>query len=148
MDPHLYLPIFKRIPTPLDLTPLATNPALPALHLWHRLLPWDITITSKLNPHHGVTIHDVLSQLHTHLRSCRITLYDYWTDVLTPRDRERIDRSCRTRVWEITAGFLGNMDQAICRVDYLGDEYVFVGLVPCPDGSFEIKTTTPKKNGV
>lgn len=67
-----------------------------------------------------------------------ITLYDYWNDALSDRDRESVDQASRARAR--ADGF--RTDQPLCRIDYLRQHYIFLGLVPFPDGTFEIKTTT------
>lgn len=132
-DHRFSLPAHHRLPTKYDLRRFATCPPLPQLRLWHRRLPWYFDIIAK--HHHGVTIADLLIQLHSGL-SHRINPYDYWTTALSNKDRERIDQACMDRISALGS----STEQAICRIDFLHDAYIFTGLYPSADGSFELGT--------
>ncbi|KAJ3564267.1 hypothetical protein NP233_g8408 [Leucocoprinus birnbaumii] len=133
---QIFLPVFHRHPTIFDIRPLATTHAESRheLRLWHRLLPWYITITPRLSGQ-GITVGDVLEQLYKELMK-PITLYDYWNKAMSDEMRLAVDEASRMRA----RGMGFRTDQAICRIDYLLGKTVFVGLVPSLHGTFEVKT--------
>lgn len=132
-DHRFFLPAFHRRPNIRDMHQFATDPPVQELRLWHHLLPWYIDITSSDNS--AITIGDLLEQLHLDLRK-RISAYDYWTTVLTHLKRENLDNTCNFRV----AARGPTEDRAICRIDFLDRKFLFLGMIPCSDGTFEFKT--------
>ncbi|KAF9443028.1 hypothetical protein P691DRAFT_645602, partial [Macrolepiota fuliginosa MF-IS2] len=102
------------------------------IRLWHRRLPWYIDIVST--GYGGVTIGDILEQIHEDLFR-HITPYDYWTTDLSSSQREQIDRSCNKRGLS-----MNHAEPAICRIDFLHDAFIFAGLAPSSNGTFQMKT--------
>lgn len=123
----------------LDLYQLATSPPTyrPIL-IWHPKLPWKLRI-EPANPI-GITIQDVLTGVYEQLR-IPITQDDYYTVGLVSEDRELISGVFHERC----SGAAGEVLGGVRRVDFLGQEFCFVGLSRSRNGTWEMKTAAPER---
>ncbi|KAF4622030.1 hypothetical protein D9613_009259 [Agrocybe pediades] len=114
---------------------LATSPPAQRLVIWHRRLPWRITIEAS-GPTVGVTLEDVFTGIYNQLRQ-QIGHHEYYTVELTSEDRDML-----TAVFEARcAGNPQDVVGGVRRVDFLGRGVYFVGLAKCRDGRWELKTS-------
>lgn len=131
--PHLGVRFLQRPATTLDYYQLATSPSVDRLTVWHPKLPWYIKV--RASTPYGVTIHDVLFGIYTQLRR-PISQDEYYTDALTAHDREMLglafEERCGGDLMEIAGG--------VRRVDFLGQEVGFVGLIRSRKGVWELKS--------
>ena len=136
--PHLGVHFLQRPATTLDYYQLATSPPVDRLTLWHPKLPWYIKV--RASTPYGVTIHDVLFGIYTQLRR-PISQDEYYTDALTARDREMLglafEERCGGDIREIAGG--------VRRVDFLGREAGFIGLVRSRKGVWELKSVATER---
>ncbi|KAG6918652.1 hypothetical protein DXG01_012771 [Tephrocybe rancida] len=123
---HLNLP---RYSNDLDLYQVATTPPVHELCLYHAKLPWTITIQATQS--NGITIGDIFCQMYENL-SRQITAQDFYNVVLSAADRE-----------ELTASYVcrcAPREDGVLRMDFLGPDIMFLGLVKGKHGLLEIKT--------
>ena len=139
--PHHGVSFLQRPATALDYYQLATSPPVDRLTLWHPKLPWYIKVRASTPI--GVTIHDVLFGIYTQLRR-PITQDEYYTEELTARDREILGWAFEERC----AGDIGEIARGVRRVDFLGREVGFVGLVRSRKGVWELKAVVPERRRV
>jgi uncharacterized protein DUF6699 len=123
----------KRPVTGYDLTRFTTEPPTPYMKLLHERLPWYIEVRASNAV--GVTFHDLFVQLQTVLSS-RIKHSDFYNNYITQEERDKISRACKERCQYNQ----GEMGQGVKKVDYLMRDCVFIGLVRCREGRWEIKT--------
>ncbi|KAF9033805.1 hypothetical protein BJ165DRAFT_1534361 [Panaeolus papilionaceus] len=119
--------------SPLDLFQFAFSPPLHRVTLWHRRLPWYITISSpsgcdvgpssSASPTAGLTVQDLLRGLYESLDR-RISSQEYHAVTQTSRERLRVKQAFNIRCPTEEEREMGGMK----RVDVLGSEMVFVGL--------------------
>ncbi|KAH0585453.1 hypothetical protein H2248_008692 [Termitomyces sp. 'cryptogamus'] len=114
----------------LDSYQVATTPPMHELHLYHRKLPWTITIRATQT--NGITIGDIFDQIYENL-STRVTRQEFYNVTLSPSDREEMTTAFYYRQGLET----GN---GMLRVDFLGFDVVFLGLAKGKNGLLEIKT--------
>jgi len=136
--PHLGVHFLDRPANTLDYSQLATFPPVHRLTLWHPKLPWYIKVHAS-NPN-GITVQDVLFRIYTQLWR-PITQAEYYTEELTPHDRELLSLAFAERCGGDLAEVLGG----IRRVDFLGPEFGFIGLTRSRNGAWEIKTVAPER---
>ncbi|KAG6830521.1 hypothetical protein H0H87_007819 [Tephrocybe sp. NHM501043] len=117
----------------IDFAQLATNPPVDQMRLFHPLLPWYIDVVQ----HHqnGITIQDVLWQMHLQLNVPIISRHFYNEDLPSP-NKERIYKAFIARA----NGDPEEINMGIKRIDFLEDKYTFVGLVRSKNGHWEMKT--------
>ncbi|KAF9522182.1 hypothetical protein CPB83DRAFT_139071 [Crepidotus variabilis] len=116
----------------IDFAQLACQPSAPFLRLYHPRLPWYIDIR-QVHPN-GITVLDVLSQMHAQLHT-PIHGRHFYNEDLSDIERTEITRAfqnrCRTDPALISRGVL--------QLDFLGKRVVFEGIVRGPRGLWEIK---------
>jgi len=117
----------------LDFCQLATTPPVDELCLWHPRLPWYVHIQASHS--NGVTIQDVLCQLHDQLME-GICASHFWNTELSARDREEIDCAFAHRC----EGNQQRWERGVVKMDFLRFDCVFLGLAKSKDGMWEIKT--------
>ena len=133
----VFLPHLNRLPNAIDFSQLITSPPIHRLTLWHRKLPWQINIEAR-QPN-GITIRDFFRHLHQQLHQ-PIAQEEYYTDELTPSDREMLIMAFQTR----RAMFPDQSAAAgVRRIDFLGQEVCFIGLKRRRGERWEIKTRLP-----
>jgi len=124
--------------TPAQLYLRASSPRSARISLWHRSLPWSLTVRASAPG--GVTVEDLLVGVYDALQT-PIRHHEYYTVALTAEDRERVDmafqRRCRGAPAEIRKG--------VRRVDFLGEEVCFVGVQRAGNGTWEMRTATPER---
>ena len=124
--------------TPAHLYQRASLPRAVRINLWHRSLPWSLTVRASAPG--GVTIEDLLVGVYDALQT-PIRHHEYYTVALTEEDRERVDmafqKRCRGDPIEIRKG--------VRRVDFLGEEVCFVGIQRAGDGTWEMRTVGPER---
>ncbi|KAG6837237.1 hypothetical protein H0H93_012631 [Arthromyces matolae] len=126
---------YLTVPRPgnqIDWCQVATTPSVHELHLYHRRLPWIITIRATQT--NGITLGDVFDQIHQSL-SVRVTQQEVYNSSLNASDREEIATACYYR-----NGSAGTVGGPMLRVDFLGFEVVFLGLVKGKHGLWEMMT--------
>ena len=111
---------------------LVTSPPVHHLRAWHPLLPWYIDI--KSTQANGITIYDFCLQLFDQLHK-RIGAHDMFNIELTAKDRERLQDAHRERC----NGDISALKRGILRVDFLGRQFIFVGLQRGKHGLWEMK---------
>ncbi|KAI5898108.1 uncharacterized protein SCHCODRAFT_02721494 [Schizophyllum commune H4-8] len=115
--------------TPSDLMRSATQPPVAHMRLYHYRLPWYIDIVGAAG--RAVTVHDVLTQLHTHL-SVALRVEDVDNEELCDDDRDDIRRACWRRCGAM-------QPDKLRRVDFLCELTVFEGLMRnVEDGTWEM----------
>ena len=132
----LFLPYLNRKPDIIDLCQLITSPPIHHMTLWHRKLPWKIKIEARQS--NGITIYDFFRQIHQQLHQ-PITKEDYYSDELAPSDREILRTAFQIRC----AMFPDKSRAGIQKIDFLGQEVVFIGLKRRQGGRWEFKTRLP-----
>lgn len=120
-------------PNSIDFYQYATTPPMHDLILYHPMLPWYVEITAEQST--GVTIGDVLRQIHEHL-STPIAYRDFYNVVLKPKDRERITMAFGLRTREIK----DRVGLGMTRVDFLEKNLQLLGLRRAKHGVWEIVT--------
>ncbi|KAG6888828.1 hypothetical protein C0995_005703 [Termitomyces sp. Mi166 len=114
----------------IDEYQVATTPPMHELHLYHRKLPW--TITVRATQTNGITIGDIFDQIYENL-STRVTRQEFYNVVLSPSDREEM-----TTAFYYRGGL--QTDNGMLRMDFLVFDVVFLGLAKGKNGLLEIKT--------
>ncbi|PPQ70232.1 hypothetical protein CVT24_013090 [Panaeolus cyanescens] len=119
--------------SPIDLFQFAFSPPLHHVTLWHRRLPWYITISSPSGcdpqpstsaaPTAGLTVQDLLRGLYDSL-NIRISSQEYHAVTQTSRERLRVKHAFNVRCPTEEEREMDGMK----RVDVLGSEVIFVGL--------------------
>ncbi|KAJ7085217.1 hypothetical protein B0H15DRAFT_379950 [Mycena belliarum] len=119
-----------------DFSQHALAPAAPRMRLVHARLPWYIDVKHG----QGVTLLDVLQALYEQL-DVPIASRDFYCEALQRRDRDALTSAFKERCsMEGRERAREEMAKGVKRVDFLGDEVVFVGLVR-RGAMWEIKTT-------
>ncbi|KAJ7615029.1 hypothetical protein DFH06DRAFT_1240393 [Mycena polygramma] len=115
----------------------AVTPPTGRMRLMHPRLPWYIDV---LGGYHapGVTLSDVLRSLFVELDR-PIGSQDFWNEELGKREREGLTRAFKERCAQKGDYMREEMLLGVKRVDFLGPECIFVGLVR-RNGMWEIKT--------
>ncbi|KAF8988366.1 hypothetical protein BDQ17DRAFT_1257722, partial [Cyathus striatus] len=85
-------------------------------------LPWSIPIRASTPS--GITISDLLLCLYEELQE-PIRHGEYYTDALGGKEREALGRAAAVRC----AGDSGLLGRGVLRVDFLGEECIFAGIV-------------------
>ena len=132
----VFLPYLNRLSNTIDFSQLITSPPIHRLTLWHRKLPWQINIEAR-QPN-GITIYDFLRHIHQQLHQ-PIAQEEYYTDDLTPSDREMLIMAFQARC----AMFPDQLRAGVRRIDFLGQEVCFIGLKPRRGERWEFKTRLP-----
>jgi len=132
----VFLPYLNRLPNAIDFSQLITSPPIHRMTLWHRKLPWQINIEAR-QPN-GITIHDFFRQIHQQLHQ-PIAQEEYFTDELTPSDREMLIMAFQARC----ALFPEQLAAGVRRIDFLGQEVCFIGLKRPRGERWEFKTRLP-----
>lgn len=117
----------------LDFCQLATTPPVDELCLWHPRLPWYIRIQAL--QWNGVTIQDVLCQMHDQLLE-PIMSNHFWNVEVSAQDREELTNAFNLRCdgdWQCRA-------KGAAKVDFLRSDCIFLGLKKSRDGMWEMKT--------
>jgi len=115
----------------IDFFQLATSPPVKELCLYHPRLPWYIDVCAS-HPN-GVTIDDILTQIHENLAK-PIGRRDFYNEELSAFDREEMSIAFYDRRGEHTG-------RGMLRMDFLGFDVVFLGLAKTKHGFWQIKTT-------
>lgn len=118
----------------IDLLQLATAPAAPFMRLYHPRYPWYIDVRPS-NPN-GVTVHDILTALHTNF-TMPIRDTHYWNEEVTSQDKAGLNMAYRARCRNDQE----LLRRGILRCDFLG-AYHFLrlqGLVRGRMGMWEMK---------
>ncbi|KAJ6508095.1 hypothetical protein DFH09DRAFT_942750 [Mycena vulgaris] len=106
------------------------------MRLMHPRLPWYVDVQSA----NGITVYDVLRTLFEKLKR-QIVAQDFYNEELDARDREIVTRAFQDRFsmngWESARE---EKLKGVKQVDFLGEEFIFVGLERRND-MWEIKTT-------
>lgn len=103
------------------------------LRLYHPRLPWYVDI-GQTHPN-GVTVFDVLFQLHGQLRA-QISGRHYWNEELGSVERADLGLAFHDRC----DGDPEEVAQGVRQVDFLGRKVVLEGLARGKNGMWEIKT--------
>ncbi|KAJ7865767.1 hypothetical protein B0H14DRAFT_3133326 [Mycena olivaceomarginata] len=118
------------------LIPWLISPEL-RMRLMHPRLPWYVDIFT--GPHGpGVTLYDVIRQLFEQLNR-PIAAHDFYNEEMGKRDREVLTLAFKERCAMKGEFAREEKLKGVKRVDFLGRECVFVGLVR-RTGTWEIKT--------
>ena len=120
--------------TYLELQEPATSPPTTTMHLTHPLLPWWIEVTSHSAPGSIISISHLLTQVYYELQR-QVMESDYWNEGMSEEDRRLIDRAWRHRC----AGDIEEARRGIRRVDFLLDEFIFMGITKRGEGEWELK---------
>ncbi|KDR76326.1 hypothetical protein GALMADRAFT_247708 [Galerina marginata CBS 339.88] len=137
---HLLIKALGRPADALDLYQLATTPPTHRMLIWHPKLPWKIKIETRHPISAGITIQDVLNGIYEQLRHA-IEHHDFYTIGLASADRELISGVFHERC----AGDPREIGGGVRRVDFLGQEFCFVGLSRSRNGTWEMKTAVPQR---
>ncbi|KAJ7119720.1 hypothetical protein C8R44DRAFT_179376 [Mycena epipterygia] len=122
-----------------DMTQPAVTPAASRMRLMHPRLPWYIEVHRAFDTP-GITLYDVLRTLFDELDK-PIAARDFWCEELSPRDRAGLTRAFKERcAMDGRERAEGAKLKGVKRVDFLGPDFVFVGLAR-RSGVWEIKTT-------
>ncbi|KAJ7644799.1 hypothetical protein FB45DRAFT_898690 [Roridomyces roridus] len=125
-----------------DLMQPAVTPATTWMRLFHPRLPWWVDVRQATPNQGGVTLYDVLRSLHDELDRA-IGSHHFFTEWLVKKDRYALMKAfkerCALQGGEVRSDVNKEMLKGVKRVDYLGTECVFVGLVK-KNGIWEIKT--------
>ncbi|PBK71309.1 hypothetical protein ARMSODRAFT_973760 [Armillaria solidipes] len=118
----------------IDLMQIATSPPAPFMRLYHARYPWYVDVYAS-NPN-GVTIYDILMQLHVQMMMAIESRHYYCQDA---RSKER-----KLLGAAYTSGCHGDkeiMTRGVVRVDFLGMEgrLLLQGLVRGRNGMWEMK---------
>ncbi|KAJ7776862.1 hypothetical protein DFH07DRAFT_798026 [Mycena maculata] len=117
----------------------AVTPAATRMRLMHPRLPWYVDV-KRIQNTHGITLYDVLYALFEELDR-PIAGRDFWNEELGRKDRDSLTQAFKERCrMNGRAGEKTEMMKGVKRVDFLGADCVFVGLVR-RNGMWEIKTT-------
>lgn len=131
--PAIHLPTSNGPVADLHHLQLATTPSVHQLHLWHPCLPWTLLVRSS-NPS-GILVSDILRGMHEELMT-PIGSHDWYNAEMTAEDRERIEETYKIRCGGDIEALMGG----IRRMDWLGPNVGFLGLVKSWNGMWEIKT--------
>jgi hypothetical protein len=127
-------------PQPSDMGKPAVMPAAARMRLVHPRLPWFVDV----RPHtatYPISIYDVLRTLYDEL-TIPIAGRDFWNSELSKKDRESLTRAFKDRcLLDGRERSREEMLKGVKRIDFLGADVVFVGLVR-RNGMWEIKTTS------
>ncbi|KAJ7644801.1 hypothetical protein FB45DRAFT_898701 [Roridomyces roridus] len=125
-----------------DLMQPAVTPATSRMRLVHPRLPWWVDVRQATPNQGGVTLYDVLRTLHDELDRA-IGSRDFFNEELGRKDRDALTKAfkerCSLQGGDVRSDVKKEMLKGVKRVDYLGTECVFVGLVK-KNGIWEIKT--------
>ncbi|KAG6809974.1 hypothetical protein H0H92_013845 [Tricholoma furcatifolium] len=116
----------------IDWYQVASNPPVYELSLYHRKLPW--TITVRATQSNGITIGDIFEQIYQNL-CIRATREDFYNATLSSSDREEM-----TTAFHYRQGF--EKHEGLQRIDFLGFDVVFLGLASGKNGFLEIMTSS------
>ncbi|KAK0217048.1 hypothetical protein IW262DRAFT_1395240 [Armillaria fumosa] len=118
----------------IDLMQIATNPPAPFMRLYHARYPWYVDVYAS-NPN-GVTIYDILMQLHVQMMMAIESRHYYCEDVRS-KERELLGAAYTSRCH----GDKEIMSRGVVRVDFLGMEgrLLLQGLVRGRNGMWEMK---------
>ncbi|KAJ6527086.1 hypothetical protein B0H19DRAFT_1196427 [Mycena capillaripes] len=116
----------------------AATPAPPRMRLMHPRLPWYIDVVPGFHNTPGVTLYDVLRTLFIELDRA-ILSRDFWNEELGRRERESLTHAFKERCSRKGKHMQEEIAKGVKRVDFLGLDCVFVGLVR-RNGMWEIKT--------
>ncbi|KAJ7914324.1 hypothetical protein B0H13DRAFT_2003226 [Mycena leptocephala] len=120
-----------------EMMQLAVTPPVGKMRLMHPRLPWYIDVVAGFHTP-GVTLYDVLGTLFNELNR-QILSRDFWNEELGKREREGLTRAFKERCSKKAEFAREEMLKGVKRVDFLGLDCVFVGLVR-RNGMWEIKT--------
>ena len=115
----------------------ATTPSAPWMRLYHPLLPWYIDVESSRS--RGITVLDVVRKVHNQLM-IPLTERDVWNEGMNEEMRRSVARSFRWRTSRGAGGKHAVDGLKPLRLEFLGNSYIFEGLVKGTDGMWEIKT--------
>ncbi|KAF8208095.1 hypothetical protein K438DRAFT_1574893, partial [Mycena galopus ATCC 62051] len=99
-------------------------------------LPWYVDVTNA----QGVTLLDVLQTLFDELNQ-PIVARDFWNDEMRLQDRDRLMCAFKEQCSINGREYATEIAKGVKRVDFLGPDVIFVGLVRKKNGVWEIKTT-------
>ncbi|KAJ7752576.1 hypothetical protein B0H16DRAFT_787227 [Mycena metata] len=117
----------------------AVSPIAPRMRLVHPRLPWYVDVEAPLTQP-GVTLVDVIRTLFKELNR-PIGGHDFWNEELGKHEREGLTFAFKRRCGKRGEFAREEMLKGVKRVDFLGHECIFVGLVR-RSGMWEIKTTS------
>lgn len=117
-----------------DFSQWATSPPVNEMCLWHPLLPWHIIVTAEDST--GVTIKDILVQMYDELHEA-LTSNQLHNNILTADDREIVWTAYGRR----TVGWPELAKRGYMRIDFLGDDIIFLGLTNSKNGMWKIRTS-------
>ncbi|KAF7365706.1 hypothetical protein MVEN_00444300 [Mycena venus] len=115
----------------------AVMPHVGRMRLVHPRLPWYVDVVAAYHAP-GVTLLDVLRTLFEELDR-PIAGRDFWNEELGKRERESLTRAFKERCTRRGEYMRDEMARGVKRVDFLGVDCVFVGLIR-RNGMWEIKT--------
>ncbi|KAJ7046377.1 hypothetical protein C8F04DRAFT_344271 [Mycena alexandri] len=115
----------------------AVSPIAQRMRLMHPRLPWYVDVEAPLTQP-GVTLVDVIHTLFQELNR-PIAGHDFWNEELRKREREGLTYTFKRRCGKRGEFSQEEMLKGVKRVDFLGEECIFVGLVR-RSGMWEIKT--------
>ncbi|KAJ7505915.1 hypothetical protein B0H11DRAFT_361621 [Mycena galericulata] len=122
-----------------DLMVPALMPAAARMRLMHPRLPWYIDVKRRQPNSASVTLYDVLRTLYEELDR-PIASRDFYNEELGKRDRDNLTSAFKERCAMNGKEFAKEeMLKGVKRVDFLGMDCVFLGLVK-RNGMWEIKT--------
>ncbi|TEB36912.1 hypothetical protein FA13DRAFT_1592078, partial [Coprinellus micaceus] len=122
-----------------DGTQLATEPPAEWMRLYHPSLPWYIDVERDSESERGITVRDMLTQMHRQLM-IPVMESDVWNEDMTKEGRKLVAQGPRRRAGRAADGGLIFEGYGAVRLDFLGNEYIFEGLVARRSGIWEIKT--------
>ena len=122
-----------------DGSQLATEPPAEWMRLYHPALPWYIDVERNPEREQGITVLDVLVQMHRQLM-VPVTESDVWNEDTTQDTRNLVAQGPRRRAGRAADGSLSFGVYDAVRLDFLGHEYIFEGLVARSSGIWQIKT--------
>ncbi|TEB26144.1 hypothetical protein FA13DRAFT_1737797 [Coprinellus micaceus] len=115
----------------------ATTPSASWMRLYHPALPWYIDVESSRS--RGITVLDVVQEVHNQLM-IPLTERDMWNEGMNEEMRKSVAQSVRSRTGKSAGGKHIACGLKPLRLDFLGNNYIFEGLVKGTDGMWEIKT--------
>ncbi|KAK6992567.1 hypothetical protein R3P38DRAFT_2569505 [Favolaschia claudopus] len=125
--------------SPQDMYEMAVTPFAARMRLVHPRLPWYVDVGARFTAN-GITILDVLHSLFDTLNR-PIAARDFWNEEMGKKDRDSLTKTykerCAKRGDEL--GVREELAKGIYKVDFLGADCIFVGLVR-RNGIWEIKT--------
>lgn len=111
----------------------ATNPPLSKMRLICRDLPWRISVHNSK----GVTIHDILEQVHKELDQ-PLTEGEWW--IAKEEDRERALAAYKYNCSEDAGDIKRKLEEGVKRLDWLGKKTMLVAITRTPMDEAFIKT--------